>query len=73
MRVPEGVRVLRDIEYVPGGGMGYGLAANDTTPGYTDAPPLPATPSKWKYKAIYHVGDQRVGLWSNKVTITVGG
>jgi len=34
---------------------------------------MPAAPVKWKYKAIYHVGDQQVGLWSNEATITVGG
>ena len=54
-------------------GTGYVLLANDTTPNYTDTTPLPATPTKWKYKAIYRVGDQRVGLWSNEVSITVGG
>ena len=56
-----------------GDGKGYGLLAYDTTPNYTDTAPLPATPVKWKYKGIYRVGDQRVGLWSNEVSITVGG
>ncbi len=56
-----------------GDGKGFGLLAYDTTPGYTDTTPLPVTPTKWKYKGIYRVGDQRVGLWSNEVSIIVGG
>jgi hypothetical protein len=45
----------------------------DTTPGYVDTQPFPATPTKWTYKAIYRVGDAQVGQWSNPVSITVGG
>ena len=45
----------------------------DTTPGYNDTAPMPAALTKWKYKAIDRVGDQRVGLWSNEATLTVGG
>ena len=62
-----------ELQVDRGDGKGYGLLAYDTTPGYTDTAPLPATPTKWKYKAIYRVADQRVGLWSNEVSITVGG
>jgi hypothetical protein len=47
--------------------------AQDTTPGYTDTTPFPATPTKWTYRAIYRVGDSRVGQWSKPVTVTVGG
>jgi hypothetical protein len=47
------------------------LLAIDSTPGYTDTTPLPATPAKWIYKAIYRVGDAQVGLWSNPVSIIV--
>ena len=36
-------------------------------------PPIPATPAKWTYKAIFRVGDQRVGQWSDEVSLTVGG
>jgi len=32
----------------------------------------PATPAKWKYRAIYRVGDARVGLWSAEASIAVG-
>ncbi|MBI5687476.1 MAG: hypothetical protein HZC54_20580 [Verrucomicrobia bacterium] len=62
-----------EIQVDRGDGKGYVLLAHDTTPGYTDTTPLPTTPAKWKYKAIYRVGDQRVGVWSQEVAITVGG
>lgn len=32
-----------------------------------------ATPAKWTYKTIFRVGDQRIGQWSDEVSITVGG
>jgi hypothetical protein len=54
-------------------GKGYVLLTYDTTPGYTDTAPFPAAPAKWSYKAIYRVDDVQVGLWSNPVTLTVGG
>lgn len=54
-------------------GAGWVALAHDTTPNYTDTTPLPATPAKWKYRAIYRVGDQQVGLWSNTVEAVVGG
>ena len=62
-----------ELQVDRGDGKGFVFLANDTTPGYTDTTPLPATPTKWKYRGIYRVGDQRVGLWSNEVSITVGG
>ncbi|PYI91163.1 MAG: hypothetical protein DME97_14525 [Verrucomicrobia bacterium] len=54
-------------------GSGFGPLAFDTTPGYVDTEPFPSTPTKWTYRAIYRVGDQRVGQWSKSVSITVGG
>jgi hypothetical protein len=54
-------------------GKGFVLLAYDTTPGYTDTQPFPATPTKWTYKAIYRVGDSQVGQWSLPVSVTVGG
>jgi len=54
-------------------GKGFVFMANDTTPGYVDTTPQPTTPVKWKYRAIYRVGDQQVGLWSDEKSITVGG
>ena len=62
-----------EIQVDRGDGKGYGLLTYDTTPGYVDTQPFPATPTKWTYKAIYHVGDAQVGQWSNPVSITVGG
>ena len=40
-------------------GKGFTFLANDTTPGYTDTTPFPATLAKWTYRAIYHIGDAR--------------
>lgn len=54
-------------------GTGWQVLTFDTTPGYTDSTPFPATPTKWKYRAIYRVDDQQVGVWSAEVGVTVGG
>ena len=54
-------------------GQGYGVLTFDTTPGYTDSTPFPATPTKWKYRAIYRVDDHQVGQWSAEVSVNVGG
>ncbi len=56
-----------------GDGKGFTTLAQDTTPDYTDTTPAPAAPAKWTYKAIFHVGDQRVGQWSDEASLTVGG
>jgi hypothetical protein len=53
-------------------GAGYQVLTFDTTPGYTDSTPFPATPTKWKYRAIYRVNDTQVGVWSAEVSVTVG-
>ncbi|MEO6753682.1 MAG: hypothetical protein ABIP85_18035 [Chthoniobacteraceae bacterium] len=55
-----------------GDGAGFGLLVFDSTPGFTDPTPFPATPVKWKYRGIYRVGDGQVGQWSDAVAITVG-
>jgi hypothetical protein len=52
---------------------GFVLLAYDTTPGYVDTEPFPATPTKWTYRAIYRVGDAQVGQWSKEESVTVGG
>ena len=62
-----------ELEVDRGDGHGYVLLANDTTPGYTDTHPFPATLTKWTYRGIYRVGDAQVGVWSNPVSVTVGG
>ena len=54
-------------------GTGYQLLAMDTTPDYLDTFAAPAGGAKWTYKAIYRVGDQRVGQWSDEASITVAG
>ena len=63
---------LCEIQVDRGDGHGFVLLAMDTTPGYTDTTPLPATPGKWTYRAIYRKADAQVGQWSNPVSITVG-
>jgi hypothetical protein len=62
-----------EIQVDRGGGAGFVPLCFDTTPNYTDTTPFPATPAKWSYRAIYRVGDHRVGQWSNPVGLTVGG
>jgi hypothetical protein len=64
---------LCEIQVDRGAGAGFVALAFDTTPGYTDTQPFPAAPVKWTYRAIYRVGDSRVGQWSNPVSVTVGG
>lgn len=62
-----------EIQVNRGDGQGMVLLTIDTTPNYNDTTPFPATPTKWTYRAIYHVGDHRVGQWSSPVSVTVGG
>jgi hypothetical protein len=56
-------------------GTGFGLLTIDTTPNYTDTQAFPAAgqTALWKYKAIYRQGDDRVGQWSDVVSIPVAG
>jgi len=60
-----------ELQVDRGDGKGFVLLAFDTTPGYTDTAPLPATPARWTYRAIYRVGDSQVGVWSKPVSLTV--
>ena len=62
-----------EIEVDRGDGKGFILLAIDTTPGYEDTAPIPATPTKWQYRAIYRVEDQRLGQWSAVASVIVGG
>lgn len=64
---------MLEIQVDRGDGQGFKLLTYDTTPGYHDTQPFPATPTKWTYKAIYRVGDAQVGVWSKPVSVTVGG
>ena len=56
-------------------GTGFVFLAIDTIPNYTDTQPMPAAGQSalWKYKAIYIQADQRVGHWSDVVSIPVAG
>ena len=53
----------------------FGFLAFDTIPDYLDTAPLPApgTSAVWKYKAIYRLGDDQVGQWSDVFSIPVAG
>jgi hypothetical protein len=62
-----------EIQVDRGDGKGFIDLAFDTSPGYTDTAPFPATPAKWTYRAIYRVNDAQVGLWSKLVSLIVGG
>jgi len=62
-----------EIEVDRSDSKGFVMLTFDTTPNYTDTTPFPSTPTKWTYRAIYRVGDQRVGQWSKPVSVTVGG
>lgn len=64
---------MLEIQVDRGDGKGFVFLTYDTTPNYTDTNPLPAIPAKWKYRAIYRVGDAQIGIWSNTVEIMVGG
>jgi hypothetical protein len=64
---------LDQLELEVDRGQGFVLLAIDTTPGYTDNQPFPTAPVKWTYRAIYRLGDNRVGQWSKPVSVTVGG
>jgi hypothetical protein len=63
---------MLEIQVDRGDGKGWVFLTYDTTPNYTDTFPLPATPAKWKYRAIYRVGDAQVGVWSDTKEIMVG-
>jgi hypothetical protein len=51
----------------------YVYLANDMEPDYLDTFPLPSgvTSAIWRYKAIYRIGDDQVGQYSDPVSITV--
>jgi len=53
----------------------FAFLAFDTIPDYLDtaALPAPGASAVWKYKAIYRLGDEQVGQWSDEVRISVMG
>ena len=56
-------------------GTGFVFLAIDSIPDYTDSAALPAAGQSalWKYKAIYRLNDERVGQWSDVVSLPVAG
>ena len=68
----DAIEIVVDRAEVGNSGKSFSLLTIDTTAGYTDTMPFPALPAKWTYKAIYRVGDQRVGQWSDEVSVNVG-
>jgi hypothetical protein len=61
------------IEVDRGDGQAFRFLTQDSTPGYNDTAPRPAAPTKWTYRAIFMVDDAHVGVWSNSVSVLVGG
>jgi hypothetical protein len=66
---------MASVEIQADRGTGFVFLAIDTIPNYTDTAPMPAAGQSvlWKYKAIYRQGDDRVGQWSDVVSIPVAG
>ncbi|MBI4712718.1 MAG: hypothetical protein HY762_05390 [Planctomycetes bacterium] len=54
-------------------GLGFVFLATDTQPDYLDTFPVPAgvTTAVWDYKAIYRIGDNTVGQFSEPIQVTV--
>ncbi|MBI4713208.1 MAG: hypothetical protein HY762_07920 [Planctomycetes bacterium] len=54
-------------------GLGFVFLATDTQPDYLDTFPIPAgiTTALWDYKAIYKIGDDQVGRFSEPIQVTV--
>jgi len=54
-------------------GLGFVFLATDTQPDYLDTFPVPAgvTTAVWDYKAIYRIGDDTVGQFSEPIQVTV--
>ncbi len=54
-------------------GSGFVYLANDSQPDYLDTFPVPAgMPSAiWSYKAVYRIGDEQVGQFSEPISVTV--
>ena len=62
-----------ELQVDRGDGKGFIFLAIDTIVPYTDTQALPAAAAVWKYKAIYLQADQRVGSWSDVVSLPVAG
>lgn len=55
-------------------GSGFVFLDKDLRPNFVDTTPLPSGSESavWRYRAMYMFKDQKVGNWSDVVTITVG-
>lgn len=62
-----------EIHVDRGDGKGFVFLAIDTVPDYNDTATLPPAGQSalWKYMAIYRLADERVGKWSDVVSIAV--
>lgn len=59
--------------YVDRGNNQFVFLATDSFPNYVDNAPLPTTGAAlWKYKAIYKLGDDPIGQYSDVVSVAVG-
>lgn len=56
-----------------GDSQGFVLLTIAHTTRVPDPTPLPAGSANWQYKAIYRLKDERIGNWSDVVSIVVGG
>lgn len=56
-------------------GSGFAVLDKDFVPDYLDNAPLPPAGQTaiWKYRAIYLLKDEKVGQWSDEVSITITG
>jgi hypothetical protein len=63
---------LCEIEVDRADGKGFVMLTFDSTPNYTDTTPYPVAATQWTYRAIFRVGDHRVGQWSAPATAMVG-
>ena len=54
-------------------GLGFVYLANDSQPDYLDTFPVPAgvTTAVWDYKAVYKIGNDQVGQFSEPISVTV--
>lgn len=59
------------IEVDRGTAGGWHFLAVDTIPNYTDTAPRPVGGAVWRYRAIYRLGDDTVGQWSDEISIAV--
>ena len=64
---------LLQIQVDRADGKGWVDLVHDTTPNYTDTTPFPAASTIWKYRGIFHVNGAPVGIWSDTVSVVVGG